>query len=111
MDTWQGMILFLIAVFCLCLSYFQFQERGFLFNNAYIWASKKERENMDRTKELKSPHYRQSATVFLLFGIAFIFDSLYIFLDQKWMNIIFWILMCITLIYAVVSSIKMALHK
>ena len=111
MNVCHGIILFLIAIFCLCLSYFQFKERGFLFNNAYIWASKKERENMDQNKGLKSPHYRQSAIVFLLLVIAFLFDSLYVFLDQKWMKILFGILICITLIYAVVSSIKIALHK
>ena len=51
---------------CLFFSYLQFNEKGFLFNNAYIYASKQEREVMD-----KKPHYRQSGIVFLMVGIIF----------------------------------------
>ena len=46
-----------IAVTCFIISYLQFHEKGFLFNNAYIYTSKKERETMD-----KAPYYCQSGT-------------------------------------------------
>lgn len=49
------------------LSYRQFNEKGFLFNNAYIFASKQERETMN-----KKPHYKQS-------GICFFADRNYVF--------------------------------
>ena len=36
-------ILFLIAAVLLVISFFSFKEKGFLFNNNYIFASKYER--------------------------------------------------------------------
>lgn len=48
------------------ISLMSFQEKGFLFNNAWIWASKQEREAMD-----KKPHYRQSAIGFALCAAEF----------------------------------------
>ncbi len=56
----------ILAIACLVISVMSFAEKGFLFNNAYIWASKKERETMD-----KRPHYRQSAIVFALLAAVF----------------------------------------
>lgn len=43
----------IIMVTAFVISYFQFKEKGFLFNNAYLYASKAERETMN-----KSPYYR-----------------------------------------------------
>ena len=36
-----------LAIVCLVISVLQFKEKGFLFNNAYIWAAKQERETMN----------------------------------------------------------------
>ena len=44
-----AIVLGLIAIACFVGSYFQFKEKGFLFNNAYIYASKEERERMNKT--------------------------------------------------------------
>ena len=33
-------ILGIIAVFCFVISYLQFNEKGFLFNNAYIFGAR-----------------------------------------------------------------------
>lgn len=33
----------IVAIACFVLSYLQFNEKGFLFNNAFIYASKQER--------------------------------------------------------------------
>lgn len=52
-------IISVVAIICFVLSYFQFKEKGFLFNNAYIYASKQERDTMD-----KKLHYKQSGLVF-----------------------------------------------
>ena len=59
-------ILFVIAMAAFIMSYFSFKEKGFLLNNAYIHASRRKRENMD-----KKPYYRQSAIVFFLIGNHF----------------------------------------
>ena len=60
-------IVFSIAGVLLLFSIRSFFERGFLLNNAYLYASKEERATMD-----KKPHYRQSAIVFLMIGIVFL---------------------------------------
>ena len=67
-----AIILGVIAIACFIFSYLQFQEKGFLFNNAYIYASKQERETMD-----KKPHYKQSGIVFVFIGIIFFIKALH----------------------------------
>ena len=61
-----AIVLGMVAIASFIFSYFQFKEKGFLFNNAYIYASKQERKVMD-----KKPHYRQSGIIFLMIGIVF----------------------------------------
>ena len=63
-------ILFAVSIFLFFMSVRSFMEKGFLFNNAYIYASKQERAKMN-----KKPHYRQSAIVFLLLGLIFLLRS------------------------------------
>ena len=75
-------------------------EKGFLFNNAYIYASKQEREKMN-----KKPHYRQSAIVFLLLGIVLLLLALTVLLEAYWISFVGVAVVIITLIYAIVSSI------
>ena len=43
----------ILAIVFLVISILQFKEKGFLFNNAYIWADKQEREKLN-----KKHHYR-----------------------------------------------------
>lgn len=45
-----AIILGIMAIACFVISYLQFNERGFLFNNAYIFASKQERETIEKSK-------------------------------------------------------------
>lgn len=93
-------ILGLIAIACFVFSYLQFHEKGFLFNNAYIYASKKERETMD-----KSPHYKQSGVVFLLLGIIFLINAVDMVLQTGWLFYVFMVVAVITVIYAIISSV------
>ncbi len=79
MNVATGVFCVILAIVLLLISVLQFQEKGFLLNNAYILASKKEREEMDANKEMKHPHYRQSGYTFLLFRISFVFLALYCF--------------------------------
>ena len=93
-------ILFAVSVFLFLMSVRAFMEKGFLFNNAYIYASKQEREKMN-----KKPHYRQSAIVFLLLGIVFLLLALAVLLEAYWISFVGVAVVIITLIYAIVSSI------
>lgn len=93
-------ILFAVSVFLFLMSVRSFMEKGFLFNNAYIYASKQEREKMN-----KKPHYRQSAIVFLLLGIVFLLLALAVLLEAYWISFVGVAVVIITLIYAIVSSI------
>ena len=93
-------ILFAVSVFLFFMSVRSFMEKGFLFNNAYIYASKQEREKMN-----KKPHYRQSAIVFLLLGLIFLLNALAVLLKVNWIFYIGVAVVAITLIYAIVSSI------
>lgn len=79
----------------------QFKEKGLLFNNAYIWASKQERETMD-----KKPYYRQSGIVFALCSAIFFFVAMECILLTGWLWIIAGVLAIVALIYAIVSSLK-----
>ena len=93
-------ILFAVSVFLFFMSVRSFMEKGFLFNNAYIYASEQEREKMN-----KKPYYRQSAIVFLLFGIVFLLLALAVLLEAYWLSFVGVAAVIITLIYAIVSSI------
>ena len=46
-----GGLCVVLAIGAFIISYFSFREKGFLFNNAYLYASKEERATMD-----KKPH-------------------------------------------------------
>ncbi|MBE6639882.1 MAG: DUF3784 domain-containing protein [Ruminococcaceae bacterium] len=91
----------IFALIALIISIRSFKEKGFLFNNAYIWASKQEREQMN-----KKPHYRQTAIVFALLAAAFICMTIETVLATGWL----WIgtvTICIAVIvYAIASSVK-----
>ena len=98
-DMIVAVILFLIALAAFVLSIRAFLEKGFLLNNAYIYASKKEREAMD-----KKPHYRQTAVVFLLVGVIFLLNGLSVLLKIHWISYLATGVTVCTIIYAVTSS-------
>lgn len=52
-----AVVLFLIAAGLFILSFRYFREKGFLFNNAYIYASKQERERMNKKTSLSTIGY------------------------------------------------------
>ena len=93
---------FAFAVVCGIISFFSFKEKGFLFNNAYIYASKYERERMD-----KRPYYRQSAIVFMLISIMLtILGILMVLQLDEIIPIVVIPFAIVTVIYALVSYIK-----
>lgn len=91
----------LLAAVCAVISVMQFKERGFLFNNAYIWASKQERETMD-----KAPHYRQSGIAFALIAALFVAMALECVLSTGWLWIAAGLLAAAVLVYAIASAAK-----
>lgn len=91
----------LLAIACLIISIMSFKEKGFLFNNAYIWASEQERETMN-----KKPHYHQSAIAFALCTALFVFMALECVLLTGWLWSIVGALAIVLFVYAIVSSIR-----
>ena len=99
-------ILFIIAIGAFIKSYRSFKEKGFLFNNAYIYALKQERETMNKT-----PHYRQSAIVFFMIGVIFLLNGVSVLLEANWMFLLVIIIVAIAIVYAIVSSIAIERRK
>ena len=96
----------IVAIMCFVFSYLQFNEKGFLFNNAYIYASKEERKLMD-----KKPHYKQSGIVFLMIGIIFAINAIDMILKTGWLFYLVMFIAVIAIIYAIASSIIIEKNK
>ena len=105
-DIVVSSILLAVSLFMFIAGIRSFLEKGFLFNNAYIYASKKERETMD-----KKPYYRQSAIVFFGIGITFLIIGLAILLNVGWMTYIAGGILLILVVYAVASGIAIEKRK
>ena len=99
-------ILFLIAILAFALSVRSFCGKGFLLNNAYLYAPKQEREMMD-----KKPYYRQSAVVFLLIGCIFALNGFSILLRIDLISHIAITVVFGAIIYAIVSSVLIEKRK
>ena len=95
------MLVMLFSAISFIISYFQFREKGFLFNNAYIYASKEERRRMN-----KAPYYRQSAISFCILGVVFITSGLSIIPGLQWLISITIVLSILVIIYAIVSTVN-----
>ena len=93
-------IVFIAAGILALLSYRSFKEKGFLFNNAYIYANEEERKTMN-----KKPWYRQSAIAFCLFSIGCFFTGLYMIFDNKIFLVLEFSALIAAAIYAIVSSV------
>ena len=93
-------ILFSIAASAFIMSALSFMERGFLFNNAYIYASENERKKMN-----KKPHYRQSAIVFLLIGLIFLLNGFRMIFEFAWLFYAAIVFAVIAVVYAIISSV------
>lgn len=105
-DIIVAVTLLLVSLFMFVVSIRSFLEKGFLFNNAYIYASKKERETMN-----KKPYYCQTAAIFFLMGIIFLLIGFAILLDAGWITYIAEAVILVILIYAIASSIAIEKRK
>ncbi len=86
----------ILGLACAIISIFQFKEKGYLFNNAYIWASKEERDRMD-----KRPHYRQSGIVFALISVLCFVMAIECILLTNWLWLAVGALSVAVLVYSI----------
>ena len=101
-----GCVIFLaLSIGAFVISCLQFMEKGYLFNNAYVWASREERKRMEESRERKKPHYRQSGVAFLLIGLLFLIAAVHIATGWIWMFAVLILAVIIVVVYAVVSSV------
>lgn len=70
----------LLAAASFVISWMSFREKGFPVHTIYIFASKKEREQMD-----KAPLYRVSSKVFPIAGAGFVMLAVECFLMTDWL--------------------------
>ena len=102
----SGIVCSILAIGAFIVSFRSFKEKGFLFNNAYLYASKEERATID-----KKPHYRQSAIVFLMIGIIFLLHAMSSLWTNSWFSYMAIVFALIAIIYAIVSSVMIERHK
>lgn len=98
-----SLIIFAIAGIKLFLSIMSFMEKGKLMNNAYIYASKEEREKMN-----KKPYYRQSGIAFLFTFMEFVFIGLSCLFDNVIYTVFQALVLIILFVYAIASSVKIS---
>ena len=94
-------ILFLCSALLAVLGVRQLQCKGYCFNNAYIFASEKEREQMD-----KKPYYKQSGVVFLMLAAMLLVNCIHVVVKLDWLFCVSMAIMGAAIVYAVVSSVK-----
>jgi len=105
-DIIVAIILLMVSLLLFVVSIRSFLEKGYLFNNAYIYASKKERETMN-----KKPHYRQTAVIFFMMGMIFLLLGAASLLDAFWITYMTALIILVMLVYAVVSGIAIEKEK
>ncbi len=96
-----SVILFACSGLFLFFSIRSFLERGFLLNNAYIYASKEERKAMN-----KKPYYRQSAIVFFVLSAVFLVIGLSLVLQNDRISLLEIPLIVGVSIYAIASTVR-----
>ena len=94
-------IVFVIAGVFLLFSIRSVFERGFLLNNAYLYASKEERKTMN-----KKPYYKQSAVVFCALSSVFLVVGLSLVLHKEKILLLEIPLVVGVIIYAITSTVK-----
>ncbi len=102
----SSVILGIIAIVLFIFSYRHFAEKGFLLNNSYIFASRKEREAMN-----KKPYYRQSGVELLLLGISLLILAADEIIQTGWLFYCVIAGCVLVLVYDIVSSVMIEKRK
>lgn len=92
----------LMALFCLGVSLRHFARKGALWNNTWLYASEKERQQMD-TASL----YRQTGVVFALLCALFALLMLEGLLQTGWLRLLSALAAVATVVYAIASTVAM----
>lgn len=98
-----AILMFVIAGILLLFSIRSFLERGFLLNNAYLYASKEERKSMN-----KKLYYRQTAIVFCILSAVFIVIGLSLVLQNDKIMLLEIPLILGAVIYAIASAVRIS---
>lgn len=99
---WITLILvFSLAGALLLFGVRSFLERGFLLNNAFLYASEEERKTMD-----KKPYYRQSAIVFCILSAVFLVIGLSLLLHTERILLLEIPLAAGAIVYAIASTVR-----
>ncbi len=101
-----AIVVFVVAGNLFYLGLRSLAEKGFLFNNAYIYATEEERKTMD-----KKPYYRQTGIVFLLLGGAFLVIGLSLATGFGKLRLLEIPLLAGAAAYAVASTVRINKNK
>ena len=94
-------IVFTLAGILLITGVMHFKEKGVLLNNSYLFASREQRETMN-----KKPYYRQTAIIFCILSAVFIVVGVsHVFRNDSILMIEI-PLIASAMIYAIVSSVR-----
>ena len=96
-----AIVIFGFSGFLMVLGIRHYMEKGFLMNNANLYASKEQREKMN-----KKPYYRQSAIIFGILSVVFIVIGLSLVLQDDRILLFEILLISGAIVYAVVSSVQ-----
>ncbi|MDL2237035.1 DUF3784 domain-containing protein [Christensenellaceae bacterium OttesenSCG-928-K19] len=96
-----SVITLLLAAASFVIAYRQSKERGFVFNNSYLYASKEERERRDW-----APEYKQSKTAFFILGLMFSILTLKIIIKWDWLTFVVVGIAVVLVVYAIASSLN-----
>ena len=92
-------IMLALSLSSFVISVLQFMEKGPVFDNAYIYASKAARAAM-----YKKPYYRRSAIVFIAGGIIFLLIALAIITGAQLFFNITGVLALALIVYTLISQ-------
>ena len=95
-----SIILGFISIACFVFGIFQFNEKGYLLNNAYIFASEQEREAMN-----KKPYYRQSGIAFVFIGVIFLIIAVDVTLKTGWLSYCARAVSAAARVYSIISTV------
>ena len=99
-------LLLVISISFFIVGIVQLKEKGILFNNAYLYASKQQRAAMN-----KKPYYRQSGIAFIFIGFFLLLNAFQMLFESSWL---FWLSMVVAIfaiVYAIISSIQIERNK
>ena len=89
----------LFAIFSFFIAFRQHREKGFIFTNAWLFASERERRNMDI--RIKKAEYRVGRNVFFLVGLVFSIYTVCFLYWITWLVNTGFAIMALTVLYAI----------